>query len=185
MDNIYEKCPVLKNDTITLRKLELNDAEELLKCYSDIDAVKFFNNDNCHGDDFHFTTIKQIADAVNGWLYCYDIKDFVRMTIINNDSSELIGTVEMFNRGQADGYGIHGILRIDLRSSFEKEKIICAIIDLADKYFFKLFSVDFIMTKAISDAHERIKALNNMGYMKAVNFELENYYYKKCTNHDI
>lgn len=182
MENIYEKCPVLKNDLITIRKLDINDAEELLKCYSDEEAIKFFNSDNCHGDDFHFTTLKQMTDAINGWLYSYNIKDFVRMTIINNDSKEKIGTVEMFNRGQAECYGVHGVLRIDIRSSFEKENIISSILDIVDNNFYELFNVDFIMTKAVNDANERIKALTKSGYKKAIKFELDDYYYKKCTN---
>jgi hypothetical protein len=32
--DIYKKCPIYKNKLITLRQTNIEDAQELLKCYS-------------------------------------------------------------------------------------------------------------------------------------------------------
>ncbi|ERI89641.1 hypothetical protein HMPREF1982_04506 [Clostridiales bacterium oral taxon 876 str. F0540] len=42
--NIYEKCPTYKGKIITLRQTSMEDAEELLKCYSDEKSVPFLTN---------------------------------------------------------------------------------------------------------------------------------------------
>lgn len=58
--DIYEKCPVYKNKLITLKQTNIEDAQDLLKCYSDEKAVIFFNSDNYHGDDFHNTPLERM-----------------------------------------------------------------------------------------------------------------------------
>lgn len=57
--------PFYKKKLITLKQTTLEDAEELLKCYSDEEAVPFLNSDNCHGDDFHYTSIERMKQAIN------------------------------------------------------------------------------------------------------------------------
>lgn len=37
--DIYEKCPIYKNQLITLRQTNVEDAQDLLKYYSDEKAV--------------------------------------------------------------------------------------------------------------------------------------------------
>lgn len=59
--NIYEECPVLENDLFLLRMVEENDVKDLLKVYSDINAVPLFNSDNCHGDNFYYETIERMS----------------------------------------------------------------------------------------------------------------------------
>ena len=59
--NIYEECPVLENDLFLLRMVEENDIKDLLKVYSDINAVPLFNSDNCHGDNFYYETIERMS----------------------------------------------------------------------------------------------------------------------------
>ncbi len=49
--DIYKKCPIIESEKFTLRLTEKDDTAELLKVYSDLKAVPFFNGDNCHGDD--------------------------------------------------------------------------------------------------------------------------------------
>ena len=70
--NVYEKCPVLESENFLLRKVCLEDSDDLLKVYSDEKAVPFFNGDNCHGDDFYYTTIERMQEAVKFWLWSYD-----------------------------------------------------------------------------------------------------------------
>jgi ribosomal-protein-alanine N-acetyltransferase len=176
MYDIYEECPVFKNDLITLRKTSKEDAKELLKCYSDQASVPLFNSDNCHGDDFYYTTIERMSKAIYFWDMSYNARYFVRMTIIYNDTNEKIGTIEMFNRGRIENFGFHGILRIDLQSQYEKKDIILAILHLANQFFYEAFSVDCIITKAIPSADERIDALMSEKYHKIEEFPIEHYY---------
>ncbi|MFD3157978.1 GNAT family N-acetyltransferase [Haloimpatiens sp. FM7330] len=164
MKNIYEECPVYKNKLITLKQTTMEDAQELLECYSDEKAVPFFNSDNCQGDDFHYTTIERMQKAVDFWDFSYKNKYFVRWTIILNDTNKKIGTVEMFHRIADDEFNHHGVLRIDLQSHYEKQPVIDAILEIVDENFYEAFDVKAILTKAIPNAAERITSLIQKGY---------------------
>lgn len=159
MKDIYQECPVYRKKIITLRQTSMEDAEELLKCYSDEKAVPFFNSDNCHGDDFYYTSIERMRKAVDFWDFSYKNKYFVRWTVIINDTNEKVGTIEMFHRLAEDEYNHYGVLRIDLQSNYEIQQVIDEILEIADENFFKAFDVKAILTKAVPDAKERIKSL--------------------------
>ena len=62
--DIYKDCPTLQNDRFILRLIDDEDANDLLKVYSDIKAVPFLNSDNCHGDDFHYKTQERMREAL-------------------------------------------------------------------------------------------------------------------------
>jgi RimJ/RimL family protein N-acetyltransferase len=176
MYTIYENCPVFENSIITLRLTKEEDTLELLNCYSDEKAVPFFNSDNCHGDTFHYTTEERMKQAIDFWRWSYETKQFVRMTIIYNGTNEKIGTIEMFNRGGAPFYGVHGVLRLDIMSKYETKEIIDAVLQLAEKHFYKEFGVEWIVTKAIESAVERRKSLTGCGYIPLSKFELPDYF---------
>ncbi len=163
--DVYKECPILKNDFTILTQTTMEDVEELLKCYSDKDAVKFFNSDNCHGDDFYYTTVERMKQAIDFWNFSYKNRYFVRWTVSLNDINEKIGTIEMFNRGSEDEFNCYGVLRIDLQSKYEKQKYIDDILEIANENFFELFNVNYIITKAITDASERILSLKNKDYV--------------------
>lgn len=162
--DVYDECPFYKKKLITLKQTTLEDAEELLKCYSDEEAVPFFNSDNCHGDDFHYTSIERMKQAIDFWEYSYKNRYFVRWTIISNNTNEKIGTVEMFHRIAEDDFNHYGVLRIDLQSKYEKYEIINEILEIVNKKFCRDFDVVSILTKAFHGANERILALKNNGY---------------------
>ena len=63
--NTYENCPVFEGERFKLRLVEKSDAKDLLKVYSDEQAVYLFNGDNCDGDDFHYTTLERMQKAVD------------------------------------------------------------------------------------------------------------------------
>lgn len=63
--NIYEDCPAIQNEKYLLRLVIDDDLFDLLKVYSDVKAVPFFNGDNCHGDDFHYTTVERMRQALD------------------------------------------------------------------------------------------------------------------------
>jgi len=164
MKDIYQECPTYENEVIILRPTTKEDANALLNCYGDKKAVVFFNSDNCHGDNFYYPTIDKMNTAVDFWTFSYEKKYFVRWTIIYNVTKEIIGTIEMFHRIAEDDFNHVGLLRIDLRSSFENEKIIANILKIVDTNFYDSFETEIIATKAIPLAHQRIKALLKNGY---------------------
>jgi hypothetical protein len=172
--NVYEECPIYKNELITLRKTNEEDLEELLKCYSDEKAVQLFNSDNCHGDNFYYTTPEKMRQAIEFWEYSYKNKYFVRWTVILNDTNEKIGTIEMFHRLAEDEFNHYGVLRIDLQSKYERQDIIESILTISNKFFYSDFDVKAILTKAVPIANERIKVLNKMGY-RSVNKKFMTY----------
>lgn len=165
MKDIYEECPVYKNELITLRQTNIEDAEELLKCYSDEKAVPFFNSDNCNGDDFHYTTIERMKKAIEFWDFSYKNRYFVRWTVIFNKTNEKIGTIEMFHREADDEFNHYGVLRIDLQSKYEIQPVINDILEITNEKFYEAFDVNAILTKAVPEAAERIASLIQKGYM--------------------
>lgn len=167
MNNIYEECPKYENAVISLRQVAKEDAKDLLFCYGDKKAVPFFNSDNCHGDDFYYPTIEKMNAAIDFWKYSYENKYFVRWTVIYSVTKEIIGTIEMFHRTSDDSFNHVGVLRMDLRSSFENEKIFVNILKIVNEYFYDAFDTDKIITKAIPTARQRIKALLKCGYTKS------------------
>ena len=76
--DVFKALPVFDGARFALRGVQKSDAADLLKVYSDERAVPFFNGDNCHGDDFHYTTIERMNEAVAFWLFSYENGYFVR-----------------------------------------------------------------------------------------------------------
>lgn len=64
MPSVYEKCPIYENEKYLFRLVEKQDWENLLKVYSDVNALPFFNRDNCNGDNFHYTSAEQMKMAM-------------------------------------------------------------------------------------------------------------------------
>lgn len=162
--DIYQTCPTLQNDRYVLRLVNDGDTDDLLKVYSDIKAVPFFNSDNCHGDDFHYTTHERMREALVFWKDAYKNGWFVRLAIVDRQTNETIGTIEQFRRDENDYFTKCGLLRLDLRSDYEKSDIIQNILSLIVAPSFELFGVKIVATKAIQAAKERIKALTSMGF---------------------
>lgn len=172
--DVYEECPTYENELITLRKTDQEDLEELLKCYSDEKSVPLFNSDNCHGDNFHYTTVERMRQAIEFWEFSYENRYFVRWTVILNDTNEKIGTIEMFHGEAEDEFNHYGVLRIDLQNKYETNPIIEAILNISNEFFYEAFNVNSILTKAIPIAKERIVSLNKMGY-KPINKKFRGY----------
>lgn len=164
MKDVYTECPMYKKKLITLRQTNMEDAEDLLKCYSDEKAVPFFNSDNCNGDNFYYTTMERMKKQIEVWDFCYRNKHFVRWTVILNNTNEKIGTIEMFHRIADDKFNHYGLLRIDLHSDYETQPIINEILEIVNENFYEAFDVKAILTKAIPDAAERITSLVRIGY---------------------
>ncbi len=165
MKNVYEVCPVFENERFILRPVVREDAADLLRVYSDEKAVPFFNSDNCNGDDFHYTTLDRMTQAMDFWQDSYDHGWFVRWSIQDKFVSTVMGTIEMCLRESEDFYDGCGILRVDLHSDYEAEESIQEILALIVPPAFDLFGCNRIITKAIPDAVKRRCSLRGCGFL--------------------
>lgn len=161
---VYKNCPKYENETYILRMICKEDKKDLLKVYSDKKAVPFFNCDNCGGDDFHYTTEKRMEQAIEYWLWEYDRQGFVRWTIVSKTTNEAIGTIELFHRDANDYFTNCGLLRLDIRSDYERSSEIIKILKIILEPAYTLFHCDKIATKAIATATERRVALESLGF---------------------
>jgi RimJ/RimL family protein N-acetyltransferase len=165
MNDVYMACPKFENEHITIRLLCNDDVNDLLKVYSDTQAVPFFNSDNCHGDDFYYPSLEKMQKAVDFWQYSYNEKYFVRFSIIDKRANNaVVGTIELFHREAQDFYTHCGLLRLDLRSDYEKADFIAETLGLILPAAYELFHCDMIATKAVEGAGERIQALSKLGF---------------------
>lgn len=72
LEDVYQDCPVFDDGNYCLLLAAEDDAEDLLKVYSDEKSVPFFNSDNCGADDFHYTSLEKMKEAVSYWLWEYE-----------------------------------------------------------------------------------------------------------------
>lgn len=166
MKNVYEECPTLENESFKLRLVEKADAPDLLKVYSDEKAVPLFNSDNCDGDDFYYRTLERMEKEIEFWLWAYKDKGFVRWSILDKASNEAVGTIELFHRESEDYFNHCGLLRLDLRSDYERKDRIVEILSLIMEQAYGLFDCAMLATKAIPSALERRMALKTLGYQE-------------------
>ena len=164
MKRIYTEVAMFENGNFMLRKVSKDDAEDLLKVYSDKKSLPFFNSDNCHGDIFFYDTLKKMNKALDFWEHSYEKEYFVRWSVIEKKSNKTVGTIELFHRDAEDYFSNCGILRLDLRSDYENAYSIISILNLIVPYTFEIFGCDKIATKGIEPALERRKALSEMGF---------------------
>ena len=164
----FESCPTIETSNFQLRKTIPDDAKDLLQCYSDQEAVKFFNSDNCN-TDFYFQNLKEMKEYMDVWECEYLDKVYVRFSIIDKKNDWVIGTIEFCPwLKKAEMFGKLAVLRLDIASMYEKEEIISELLQAVNKYLYDLFQVEKVFTKAIPAAAERILALFNCGYSKLI-----------------
>ena len=104
MKDIYRSFENFENERYLLRAVTMADAPALLRVYSDEHALPFFNSDNCHGDNFYYTTLERMQKAIDFWQDSYDNGWFVRWCIADKAAGQVIGTVELFTRSSDDAY---------------------------------------------------------------------------------
>lgn len=165
--NIYESCPVLENEKFLIRLFQNEDGDDLLKVYSDKNALPFFNSDNCDGDNFYYATKERMTDAIGFWKMSYENGWFVRLSIVDKTVSTVIGTVELCLRVSEDEFNGMGILRVDVRSDYEQENELYDIFSLITPELEKMLGCKGVLTKAPIYAVERIKAIQKVGFTKS------------------
>lgn len=156
--NIYETCPTAESERFFLRLVTEQDCEDLLKVYSDAAAAALFNSDNCNGDDFHYTTIDRMMQAIQFWIWSYDNGWFVRWSIVDKAADCVIGTIELCGTER-------GILRVDLGSDYETEEIVSQLLSLIIPPAYDWLGAGSIITKARPIAAARIGALTEAGFV--------------------
>lgn len=168
--NIYETCPVLESEKFRVRLFEKEDGNDLLKVYSDKNALPFFNSDNCDGDNFYYATKERMDEAIDFWQLSYENGWFVRLSIVDKKVSSVIGTVELCLRVSEDEFNNMGIIRVDVRSDYEKENVLFDIFSLIIPHCAELLGCKGVLTKAPIYAVERIKAIQKAGLTKSEHF---------------
>ncbi|MDR1465814.1 MAG: GNAT family N-acetyltransferase [Oscillospiraceae bacterium] len=170
-----------------LRLVRESDADDLLVCYSDPAAQKFFNYDpSTNRNYFHDCTRESILEMICWWRKEFERKSWVRFSIIDKLMQKAIGAVEIYDKFVRENrkYAGWAVVRIDILSSYEKADRIGELLELFNG-FYKLFDVDFFVTKAIPEATERINALQIAGYTPfAWNTPNRSHYWGKCAQHE-
>ena len=165
---IYESCPVLENELFRLRLTTEADCDDLLAVYSDKNALPFFNSDNCNGDNFYYNARARMLEAIRFWIWSYENRWFARLSIEDRAAEKMIGTIEICYRVSEDAFNGTGILRLDVRSDYEREEMLYGILSLAIPHMMELSGCDTLITKAPIYAVERVKALQRLGFEKSI-----------------
>lgn len=164
MKKVYENCPVYETKSFFLRLVKDDDAEALLKCYSDKENVKKFNSDFCTSD-FYYSTIEEMKACIKFWLEEYKKQYYVRFAVIAKNKNYVIGTVEIFG-GEA------GVLRIDLSRQYNTEQSFEEIIKLTKEMFIDDFGIESVKIKT-SNIPEMICCLEKSGFTPSTTFRVE------------
>lgn len=167
--NVFYKCQNIENDKFFLRSVQDEDLEDLLKVYSDKNALPFFNSDNCDGDNFYYSSKNKMQSAMNFWKQSYEKGWFVRYSIVDKKVKTVIGTVELCIRKSEDAFNDNAILRVDVRSDYEQENHLYEIFSLIAPREESMLGCKVVATKAPIYAVERIKAIQNAGFIKSCN----------------
>jgi RimJ/RimL family protein N-acetyltransferase len=182
----YTVCPVYDTGSFLLRLIQQEDAEDLLGCYSDPESIPLFNSDNClFGFSMHL--LDDMKATIEAWLAEYRARGFVRFSIIDQTTGRVIGTLEFFTRAvlSADGQQEAGILRLDLISGYEREAVLCEILELVESRFGEYFAFNSILTKAVPQAAARISVLLRLGYQRiepSSDLPYDDYYIKEINS---
>ncbi len=86
MNTVYDVCPQFENNRYLLRLVRVKDCSDLLKVYSDKDALKLFNSDNCGDDNFYYTTKHRMKKAIDYWLWEYNRRGITALKDIQENN---------------------------------------------------------------------------------------------------
>lgn len=160
----YQVCPQINTKNFTMRLVKEEDVKDLLEVYSDKETIKIVNRDNCP-IDFYFEE-EELLKLIKFWLYEYSYGGYVRFSILSNKSHQVLGTIEIFKKEKKhDCYGYIGLLRLDLKSSYENQDNLDELFQGILEYFPSYFEIDSIQTKANPFAVERLKVLKKLNFL--------------------
>ena len=101
-----------------------------------------------------------MKDTIAFWKRKY----YVRWTIIDKSANCAIGTIELFSGKTKDYFNNCGLLRLNLRSDYEKQNTIEDILGIIISETRDMFACEMIATKVVSSTQERIRALEHMEF---------------------
>lgn len=172
--SIYSVCPAFESERFTVRLIQDEDCDDLLSVYSDKKALPFFNSDNCNGDNFFYATKERMYEAISFWKTAYDNGWFARLSIVDKSVSGVIGTVELCLRVSEDAFNHMGILRVDVRSDYEREDFLYGIFSLITPELEEILGCKGVLTKAPIYAVDRINAIRKAGFTKSEYMLIDN-----------
>lgn len=149
-----------------LRPVTQDDAPALLKCYSDPAAVALMNDDNC-SRGFLCQTLEDLQAYIRIW----QSEDYARPVVLDKQSGEAVGTLEIFG-------GETGVLRVDLRTDYEREDVLRELYQLALEKLMEDFPMGALVTKAVPAAAARRKVLGELGFSGPEGFRDYGDYYR-------
>lgn len=167
-DSIYKNCPTYETETFRLRLVKIEDAKDLLICYSDKGVSQKANNDYCTSD-FYYTTVEEMEECIRFWLKEYEKQRYVRFSIILKHNNNAVGTIEIFG-------GEEGVLRIDIADLYEKN--FEELLRLAVFKLIKDFNIKSLKIKA-TNTPDRIYLLKKYGFIPSKTFRPELGYYER------
>ena len=170
--NPFERCPVYETNNLIFKKVNEEDATELIECYSDAITKSHMNNDNC-GSEWDMHNIDVLIKGINGWKQEFDDRFYIRWSVKHKQVNKIIGTIEIAPIPNTtrfwDGVCQTGILRIDIISSLENEATFTDIFKIVTNNFYTDFDIKNIIIKATPDDIQRILALENNNFDKVKN----------------
>lgn len=164
--DLYRQDICLENERYRLRNLKEEDADDLTGVYGDLSNLPYFNSDNCHGDIFYYPTKERMQEAMRFWFYSREMKYFLRLSIEDLKTGQVIGTTEIFRREAKDFFTDICLLRLDVCGNYECVEPLRAILGLIVPHAKEWLGVKRVATKAPAYAIERIKALTESGFSK-------------------
>ena len=154
-----------ESENFLLRQVKKEDAPQLLRCYSDTAAVALMNDDNCRRG-FLCNTLEDMESYIDIW----QGENYARPAVIDKRTGEAVGTLEIFG-------GETGVLRVDLRTDYERPEVLRELYALAVERFPKDFPMGAVVTKAVPEASARRAVLAELGFSGPERFrEYEGYY---------
>ena len=143
--NPYIVFPVFGNERFLIRKLDDNDVKDLIKIYP--------NKAN------------NMKKVINYWDESYNQGRLVKWGIVDKENNSVIGTIEQSNNDSNNS----SIIKLDLRSDYEKKDIIINILELITPSSYNLFNCDSIKIESYESDVERTNALYEMGFTNFCN----------------
>lgn len=158
---IFDIEPVFESAHFLLRPVELADAADLLRCYSDEEAVARMNADNCTST-FLLKTPEEMTECIRFWRSGGQRAQYIRFAVVDKGDGRAVGTCELFPREKLGPLKNVGLIRLDLMSDYEAEEPLRELFSLFHREFYG--SLRYLMTKAPAAAAIRRELLRAWGY---------------------
>ena len=178
------KVPIYETEHFMLRQVKMKDAADLVECYAHPTLAV---QGSAHGcivgpGGYGSKNKKEMRAFIRFWLKEYHKGWYVRWSVIDRRSGEVVGTIE------GGGYGILAkdadgvMLMIDLVAPYETEVFVPELLRLIIDKFYTLFQASILVIYGMPGADVRLNALTAAGFVP-VDWDVEdreNHYYRKA-----